>query len=95
MIQQSHKKRLQTGMQLRRNSITEEKIQSGVRESFLEEVMFGLRVTGQQELRQGRGGRGGLSTKAGGRAEQGESPLSSCPISVGRKPTGNRGRNPP
>lgn len=25
MIQQSHKKRLQTGMQLRRNSITEEK----------------------------------------------------------------------
>lgn len=57
--------------------------------------MFGLRVTGQQELRQGRGGRGGLSTKAGGRAEQGESPLSSCPISVGRKPTGNRGRNPP
>lgn len=45
-------------------------IQSAVRDCFLEEVTSGLRVTGQQELRQGRAVEGSSALKRLGKPSE-------------------------
>ena len=63
MIQQSHKKRFQNGIPAVKTWCHGGELQSAVRDCFLEEVRFGLRVIGQQELRQGRAMEGSSALK--------------------------------
>lgn len=74
MIQQSHKKRFQKGIPAVKIWYNGggrcAGIQSAVRDYFLEEVTSGLRVTGQQELRQGRAVEGSSALKHLGRPSE-------------------------
>lgn len=74
MIQQSHKKRFPYRIPAVKTRCNGQGggvgggmgwvgIQSAVRDCFLKEVTFGLRVTGQQELRQGRAVEGSSALK--------------------------------